>query len=145
MSPAGAFILSCTTALCTSTLRPMARAAASTAKVTAFSMGPSENFKAAKTRFGTMRYRTFGSVDTAAPRILFIHGLGSSSQTAQPPEEQLATAGFLVPDLLGHGDSARPADPEAYRMRSQAEAIVNVLDAEPTTGELFLIAHSYAR
>lgn len=95
-----------------------------------------------ETRFGTVRYRSFGE-RASSPQVLFVHGLGSSSQTAQPPADLLQKAGFLVPDLLGHGESACPANAEAFRMQSQAEAVVAVLEQEPSPGELFLIAHSY--
>jgi len=67
-------------------------------------MGPplsakGEQMKSVETRFGTMRYRSCGAVGSS-PRVLFLHGLGSSSQTAQPPPALLASAGFLVLLLL---------------------------------------------
>ena len=104
--------------------------------------GEGEQMKSTETRYGAMRYRSFGAAGSS-PRVIFLHGLGSSSQTAQPPPEFLAKAGFLIPDLLGHGESACSTNAEAFRMQSQAEAVAGVLAQEPSQGGLFLIAHSY--
>ncbi len=55
--------------------------------------------------------------DPQAPEILFIHGLRQSRLSWDKPFADPALAGFRLVrfDLRGHGDSDKPASPEAYR------------------------------
>jgi pimeloyl-ACP methyl ester carboxylesterase len=74
---------------------------------------------------------------------LFIHGLGCDGAwfAGHFDRHDLAFMGWLVPDLLGHGDSARLQDAAGYRMESQAQALAELLSAEGAT-EIVLVAHS---
>lgn len=74
-----------------------------------------------------MHYRRLGSTDSSL-KILCLHGLGSNSATFNPPQHLLNRAGFIIPDLLGHGDSSKPSLEGAYAMRAQAETVMQVLN-----------------
>ncbi len=102
-------------------------------------MAPSE--RSIETRFGVLRYfRATGGGDLCC---LFIHGLGADRSwfEAQYSGHDLAFADWIVPDLLGHGTSARPDDEAAYRMQSQAAVLAEVLRAEAVR-RVVLVAHS---
>eukprot|EP00961_Rhodomonas_salina_P271658 3670513-Rhodomonas_salina.1 len=86
---------------------------------------------ATSTKFGVMNYRVLGE-ESASPqsegsKILFLHGLGSSSETCQPPQSLLSGSTFFVPDFFGHGSSSLPLDPEPYRMASLASSVYDIL------------------
>ncbi len=103
-------------------------------------MVPSE--KSVETRFGAVRYfRAVGGGDRLC--CLFVHGLGADKSwfEAQYTRYDLAFADWIVPDLLGHGTSARPEDETAYRMQSQAAVLAEVLCTEAVR-RVVLIAHS---
>jgi pimeloyl-ACP methyl ester carboxylesterase len=55
-------------------------------------------------------YRTAGNGDPARPLLVLVHGITSTSATWEPIMPRLAERGFsvLAPDLLGHGESAKP-------------------------------------
>ena len=74
---------------------------------------------------------------------LFIHGLGCDGGwfAEHFDRHDLTFLAWLIPDLLGHGESARPEDPAAYRMESQAQALDELLSAEGPA-EVVLVAHS---
>ncbi len=68
-------------------------------------------------------YRTMGE----GPALLLIHGIGDSSETWLPLMEQLAEHHTVIaPDLLGHGESAKPrAD---YSVAAYANGMRDLLD-----------------
>lgn len=73
---------------------------------------------------------------------IFLHGLGSSSETCTVPDAVLSMgAQWIVPDLVGHGDSPRPDDAAAYTMQRQAEVVHGVLIQEKVK-RLLIVAHS---
>jgi pimeloyl-ACP methyl ester carboxylesterase len=74
---------------------------------------------------------------------LFIHGLGCDGGwfSQHFDRQELSFLAWLVPDLLGHGESARLEDPASYRMENQAQALAELLSAEGST-ELVMVAHS---
>jgi pimeloyl-ACP methyl ester carboxylesterase len=74
---------------------------------------------------------------------LFIHGLGCDGAwfLEHFARQDLSFLTWLVPDLLGHGESARVEDPAAYRMETQAKALAELLAIEGST-ELVMVAHS---
>ncbi len=74
-----------------------------------------------------IRYRVLGSAEGSTLQVLCLHGLGSSSATFQPPATLLERAKWILPDLVGHGDSSKPRMEGAYTMRAQAEAVLRVL------------------
>lgn len=97
--------------------------------------------RAVVTRHGVVSY--LATTGAAARRGLFVHGLGCDGSffAAQAAELDLGFLPWLVPDLLGHGASARPTDPLACRMESQAAALADLLTAEGVA-EVVLVAHS---
>ncbi|HEV2886679.1 MAG TPA: alpha/beta fold hydrolase [Jatrophihabitans sp.] len=87
-----------------------------------------------------LSYQDLGPVD--APVVLLIHGMVSDSTTFSRAAEQLAERGHrvLAPDLLGHGDSDKPAD--CYRLEDFADSLVALLtelDARAVT----VVGHSF--
>lgn len=94
------------------------------------------------TRHGALSYLATGPGGQAR-HGLFVHGLGCDGSffAAQAADLDLGFLPWLVPDLLGHGASARPADPLAHRMESQAGALADLLAAEGVA-EVVLVAHS---
>jgi pimeloyl-ACP methyl ester carboxylesterase len=69
-------------------------------------------------------YRTAG----AGPVVVLIHGMAGSSQTWAPIIPRLARrATVLAPDLLGHGDSAKPRGD--YSLGALASAVRDLLVA----------------
>lgn len=72
-----------------------------------------------------MRYRVDEPGTLSSPRThaIFLHGLSSSSETCQVPKDVLDLgATWLVPDLMGHGDSPRPLGAESYTVSEQKRA-----------------------
>jgi pimeloyl-ACP methyl ester carboxylesterase len=71
-------------------------------------------------------YRDLGPVD--GPVILLVHGLISDGSTWTRPATGLAEAGFrvIVPDLLGHGGSDKPADGD-YHLPYFADSLFRLL------------------
>ena len=63
------------------------------------------------------------------PATLLLHGFTGSSATwdshVAPFERRMKT---IAVDLIGHGDSDTPADPENYRMESCIEHLLVILD-----------------
>jgi len=74
---------------------------------------------------------------------LFVHGLGCSGSffEAQARAVELDFLRWLVPDLLGHGESAKPQGEEPYSMEGQALALAELLAAQGSR-EVVLVAHS---
>jgi pimeloyl-ACP methyl ester carboxylesterase len=70
-------------------------------------------------------YRVAG--DPELPVVLLIHGITSSSATWEPVIPALAERTHVIaPDLLGHGDSAKP--PGDYSLGSFASGLRDLLD-----------------
>jgi len=66
----------------------------------------------------------------AGPVVVLVHGLGGRAEDWIDLLPHLTRAGFRVymPDLLGYGRSARPAD-FSYSVRDEAAAVVGFMDA----------------
>ncbi len=81
-------------------------------------------------------YRTAGS----GPVLLLIHGIGDSSETWLPVMERLAARHTVIaPDLLGHGDSAKPrADYSVAAYANGMRDLLDVLDIDRAT----VVGHS---
>jgi pimeloyl-ACP methyl ester carboxylesterase len=64
------------------------------------------------------------------PVVVLVHGLGGSAEDWRNLAPYLAKAGFRVymPDLLGYGRSARPAD-FSYSVRAEAGVVLGFMDA----------------
>jgi pimeloyl-ACP methyl ester carboxylesterase len=91
--------------------------------------------------YGAVRY--FCAAAPGRPAALFIHGLGVDKSWFAVHHARRRTdfAGWVVPDLPGHGESDRPADRAAFGMEAMAAALAGVLDAEGIR-EIVLVGHS---
>ncbi len=75
--------------------------------------------------------------------ILFIHGLGGNGRWFQDQFEEhgLNEYSWIVPDLIGFGDSSKPEIREAYTMSNQAIYLLQLL-IEEDLRPLWIFAHS---
>lgn len=75
--------------------------------------------------------------------ILFIHGLGGNKEWLNRhfTSFQLEGYSWIVPDLIGYGESSKPNSLEAYTMNNQAERLVQLL-IEEKVESLIILAHS---
>ncbi|MCJ1396073.1 hypothetical protein MMC18_008961 [Xylographa bjoerkii] len=66
------------------------------------------------------------------PSFLLLHGYPSSSYDWRHQISGLAQAGYgvIAPDLLGYGDTDKPSDVGAYRMKEMSRHMVELLDME---------------
>ncbi|NLT06982.1 MAG: alpha/beta fold hydrolase [Solirubrobacterales bacterium] len=77
---------------------------------------------------GDLNVRDVGPRD--APAIVLVHCYTCSLRYWQELEPLLARDRRVISvDLLGHGDSEKPADADAYSMEHQADAVAEALDA----------------
>src|SRR4051812_25534899 len=65
-----------------------------------------------------------------APPVVLVHGIPTSSWLYRGIVPRLGDAGLraIAPDLLGWGRSDKPADPNAYTARRQADRLAALLD-----------------
>ncbi|WP_375502214.1 alpha/beta fold hydrolase [uncultured Jatrophihabitans sp.] len=77
----------------------------------------------------TLSVTTEGPVD--GPPVLLLHGFPDTAELWRHQVPALAGAGYrvLAPDLRGFGDSSRPVDVSAYRMRTLIGDVTGLLDA----------------
>ncbi|KAL4942796.1 hypothetical protein BDV06DRAFT_211549 [Aspergillus oleicola] len=66
------------------------------------------------------------------PTILFLHGFPSSCYDWRHQVNYFSEQGYsvLAPDLLGFGDTAKPAAVEEYKTKKMAAEIIEILDHE---------------
>ncbi|KAL4927077.1 alpha/beta fold hydrolase [Aspergillus undulatus] len=69
---------------------------------------------------------------TSLPTILFLHGFPSSCYDWRHQIHFFSSQGYgvLAPDLLGYGDTAKPAALEEYKSKKMASEIIELLDHE---------------
>ena len=67
----------------------------------------------------------------AGPAVVLLHGFPDSWKLWRHQVDALAGAGMrvLAPDLRGLGETTRPAEVEAYKLRTLAADVVGLLDA----------------
>ena len=76
----------------------------------------------------------------AGPAVVFIHGMGSSSATWAACMDRLASAHLVVAvDLLGHGASPVPDDPDEY---TRDLALADLDELLATLPPAVLVGHS---
>ncbi|MFX1516465.1 MAG: alpha/beta fold hydrolase [Promethearchaeota archaeon] len=92
--------------------------------------------------FGTISYFRTSKTEHKYD-ILFIHGLGGSKNWFLNHFKRFKLTNFswIVPDLLGYGDSSKPSEVEAYSMNNQALILSNLLLVE-NVESLVILAHS---
>ncbi|MCP4763286.1 MAG: alpha/beta hydrolase [archaeon] len=76
-------------------------------------------------------------------KILFIHGLGMDKEwfPEQLSDYSLDEFSWIVPDLIGYGESSKPNDLNAYTMENQAQYLLDILKKE-NSEDVIIIAHS---
>jgi pimeloyl-ACP methyl ester carboxylesterase len=87
-----------------------------------------------------MSYQDLGPLD--GPVVLLVHGIMSDSTTWTRAARLLAENGHrvLAPDLLGHGESDKPAD--GYQLADFAASLATLL-AELKATEVTVVGHSF--
>lgn len=65
------------------------------------------------------------------PYLLLCHGFPSSSYDWRHQINHFAGLGYgvLAPDLLGYGDTDKPSNPVAYRLKKLCDEVVAILDS----------------
>lgn len=77
------------------------------------------------------------------PPILFLHGLtGSGPEWGPFTEAMAATRTVVTVDLLGHGTSSRPTNPERYALERQARDLAAII-ARIGRGRAMVVGYSY--
>lgn len=92
--------------------------------------------------FGTISYYKTVNIEQDYD-ILFIHGLGGNKNWFLDHFERfdLTQFSWIIPDLLGYGESSKPSEIEAYSMKNQASILLNLL-IEENVESLVILAHS---
>ncbi len=98
--------------------------------------------KSLETDFGTIVY--YAHTNSLRPMMnLYIHGLGDSRKwfLKHFTTYSLDRFSWIIPDLLGHGDSSKSNASEAYTMDQQAKYLIAILEREHVK-QLSVLAHS---
>ncbi len=98
--------------------------------------------KSLETEFGTIVY--YSHINPNQPMVnLYIHGLGDNRKwfLKHFNTYSLDKFSWIIPDLLGHGESSKSSKAEAYTMEQQAKYLVAILERE-NVKQLSLLAHS---
>ncbi|TFH11436.1 MAG: alpha/beta hydrolase [Candidatus Thorarchaeota archaeon] len=98
--------------------------------------------KSLETEFGTIVYYSH-MIPTQPIVNLYIHGLGDNRKwfLKHFATYSLDKFSWIIPDLLGHGNSSKSDKAEAYTMEQQAKYLVAILERE-NVKQLSLLAHS---
>ena len=98
--------------------------------------------KRLETEFGTIEY--YSHINPDQPMVnLYIHGLGDNRKwfLKHFNTYSLDKFSWIIPDLLGHGDSSKSRKAEAYTMEQQAKYLVAILEQE-NVKQFTILAHS---
>ena len=100
------------------------------------------NTKFFSTQYGDLEYYQVSNTNQDYG-IIFIHGLGGDKEwfKKQYLEYNLNDYSWIVPDLLGYGNSDKPKLEFVYSMKNQAIVLHNLLIEEEIT-RVVIIAHS---
>ena len=100
------------------------------------------NTKRFSTQYGDLEYYQALNLNQEVG-ILFIHGLAQTKEwfKEQYSKYNLAKFSWIVPDLLGHGNSAKPKNEFAYSMENQASMLYDLL-IEEKINRIVIIGHS---
>ena len=94
----------------------------------------------------TLRRREFLNYinEGSGPPVILIHGISQALTDWYRLRPELVSAGFnaIAVDLLGHGDSPKPSDPEFYTMRTVYGTFESWVDALRITPPYYLVGHS---
>ncbi|MEJ2733433.1 MAG: NAD(+) synthase [Anaerolineae bacterium] len=83
-------------------------------------------------------------VDGDGPPVILIHGISASSADWWRLMPLLVSAGYqaIAVDLLGHGDSAKPKNPEQYSAQAVYGALEDWIEQLDIDSPFYLIGHS---
>lgn len=78
------------------------------------------------------------------PPVILLHGLNASRCDWVWLSNELNQAGFrtYMPDLLGHGDSAKPGDSSLYTLTTLYAVMLDWVDSLPESGPFYFVGHS---
>jgi len=95
-----------------------------------------------ETRFGVIEYYSYMNPESKLVN-LYIHGLGDNRKwfLKHFNAYSLNRFSWIVPDLLGHGNSSKSDCEEAYSMKQQAEFLFDILEKEKIEN-VSILAHS---
>jgi NAD+ synthase len=82
--------------------------------------------------------------DGEGPPVILIHGMSASLADWWRLMPLLVSAGYraIAVDLLGHGDSAKPRDPQQYSIQTVYKALEEWIDELGLGSAFYLIGHS---
>ncbi|KAJ3565463.1 hypothetical protein NP233_g7615 [Leucocoprinus birnbaumii] len=74
----------------------------------------------------------FSAPEGGKPIVVLLHGFPSSSFDWHNQVTHLQKLGYglIVPDMLGYGGTAKPADPSFYKFKDLTQDVIDILDAE---------------
>jgi NAD+ synthase len=83
-------------------------------------------------------------VDGDGPPVILIHGISASQTDWWRLMPLLVDAGYraIAVDLLGHGDSPKPEDPDAYTAEAVYTALEYWIDSLGLNSPFYLVGHS---
>jgi NAD+ synthase len=83
-------------------------------------------------------------VDGDGPPVILIHGISASQADWWRLMPLLVSAGYraIAVDLLGHGDSPKPQDPNAYTAENVYTALEDWIDSLGLETPFYLVGHS---
>ena len=92
--------------------------------------------------YGEIEYYSYIR-SSQSPVNLYIHGLGYHKNWFNDHflRFELDQYSWIVPDLMGHGNSSRPQTQQAYTMDQQAEYLEGILEREKVS-QVRVMAHS---
>lgn len=78
------------------------------------------------------------------PTVILIHGMGASRYDWEALVPELVSKGYrtYAVDLLGHGNSPKPDNPEQYTIQAMYEALVRWIEMQQPPAPFHLIGHS---
>jgi len=101
-------------------------------------------FKDFTTSRGLKYHYYFSPPTESKPTLLFIHGFPCTSYDwrKQVPFFKEKGYGVLVPDLLGYGQTDKPADTASYQLSKITSDLIEILDVE-TVEKAIAIGHDW--
>ncbi|KAI0666633.1 alpha/beta-hydrolase [Trametes maxima] len=92
-------------------------------------------YKDIKVSRGFTYHYYYSPAAAGKPTLLLVHGFPSCSYDWRRQVAHFRPQGYglVIPDLLGAGETAKPEDPDAFRLALIAQDLVDVLDAEGLT------------
>ena len=78
------------------------------------------------------------------PSVILIHGMGASRFDWAAIVPELVSNGYraYAVDLLGHGDSPKPDDPQRYTVQAIYESLVSWIEVHDPPAPFHLVGHS---